>query len=69
MIKIDVEGGEIDVLRGATVLLSRGRPLIQCEIHNPGNLETFGAMLADFGYSTSLISAKDIFPCEVFAHV
>ncbi len=34
LIKIDVEGGELAVLRGATATLARHRPAILCEIDN-----------------------------------
>ena len=32
LVKIDVEGGELEVLRGAERLLARFRPLVMCEI-------------------------------------
>jgi len=40
-LKIDVEGGETEVLRGATDLLEQWRPIIQCEVlhaHRPSEL-------------------------------
>jgi FkbM family methyltransferase len=42
MVKIDVEGGELDVLRGATQTLSRHLPLIYCEAYDKWQ--------ASFGY-------------------
>lgn len=32
VLKLDVEGGELDVLRGAELLLRRSRPLVLCEV-------------------------------------
>lgn len=43
-IKIDVEGGEVGVLRGATDTLRRWRPAIALEVH-PGALGTEGVAL------------------------
>jgi FkbM family methyltransferase len=40
-LKIDVEGGELDVLRGAANCLTQWRPIIQCEVlhaHRPSEL-------------------------------
>jgi FkbM family methyltransferase len=34
-VKIDVEGGELHVLKGAQGLLSRYKPLVLCEVHSP----------------------------------
>jgi FkbM family methyltransferase len=33
LVKIDVEGGEVDVLRGAQQLLAERRPIVLCEVH------------------------------------
>ncbi|WP_395613884.1 FkbM family methyltransferase [Allosphingosinicella sp.] len=53
LIKIDVEGYELDVMQGALGLIDRFRPLIICEIearHNPRYREVFG-LLAARGYA------------------
>jgi FkbM family methyltransferase len=42
-IKIDVEGGELDVLKGAARTISKHRPLIYCEV--------YARWAASFGYS------------------
>ena len=36
LIKVDVEGAELDVLKGATRLLDSSQPLILCELHSAG---------------------------------
>ncbi len=56
MIKIDVEGGEIDVIRGMAGLLERARPRIWCEVRgpssdrNPGSYRAAVDLLAGWGY-------------------
>jgi FkbM family methyltransferase len=52
-IKIDVEGAEEEVLRGATSTLLRCRPILSIEIeerHRPGSLRAVPALLAGLGY-------------------
>lgn len=58
-LKIDVEGAEVDVLRGGQDLLSNFKPEILMEIHQP-LLEEFGdsvqtliSLLEDAGYSSA----------------
>ncbi len=46
VVKIDVEGAELDVLTGGRDMLLRHRPLVFCEIH-PSELAGFGATPAD----------------------
>lgn len=68
MVKIDVEGGELDVLRGAVDLLARDRPVVVCE--TGALLGRFGDSLEDLWSFTSergydaldLISEKPVGP-------
>ena len=45
-VKIDVEGGELGVLRGAVETLSRARPVVAFE-HGPGAADRYGTTPAD----------------------
>ena len=52
-IKIDVEGAELDVLRGATATLERAHPLLLVEIeqrHHAGSIAAVFAWLENLGY-------------------
>jgi len=52
LLKVDVEGYELEVFKGAPLLLAQHRPLIFCEIekrHNAGYLELF-LLLEAAGY-------------------
>jgi FkbM family methyltransferase len=51
LIKIDVEGAETLVLRGATELLRRHRPLVLLEIHNEESYHACMALLKRSGYN------------------
>lgn len=50
ILKIDVEGGEMPVLRGAARLLAIDRPHIFAEAAEPAEFEQIRAFLAPFGY-------------------
>jgi FkbM family methyltransferase len=50
LIKVDVEGAELDVLRGALSVIARHRPLLCIEVHAPGHLLAVLRMLAPHGY-------------------
>ena len=50
-IKCDVEGAEVEVLRGAQRLLAEKRPGILCEIHSEANRRVLLADLKQFGYT------------------
>jgi FkbM family methyltransferase len=46
-VKIDVEGAEPRVLRGAAAMLAAARPLVLCELHNPQLRVVSGANAGD----------------------
>jgi hypothetical protein len=50
VIKIDVEGAESAVLRGAAELLTRHRPHIVLSGHGTSQQQACAALLGDFGY-------------------
>jgi len=60
-IKCDVEGAEIEVLRGARDTLARHRPWILCETQNAENALSARALLAELGYSIEQISDVHLF--------
>ena len=49
-IKCDVEGAEVEVLRGARELLEKHRPWILCEIHSEPNGRSVREILGGLGY-------------------
>jgi FkbM family methyltransferase len=50
ILKVDVEGGEMPVLRGAARLLAIDRPHVFAEAAEPAEFESIRAFLAPFGY-------------------
>lgn len=67
LVKIDVEGGEYEVLRGGDRLFSAQRPLIAVEIHHNQAADRIGAWLIEHQYSSRWITPVEKFPCCVFA--
>jgi FkbM family methyltransferase len=59
LIKIDVEGGEVGVLRGCDRLLAAARPLIAIEVHNTAAMFRTHEMLAARGYRLTLLGPAD----------
>jgi FkbM family methyltransferase len=45
LLKIGVEGGEYEVLRGANTLFAKERPLLIAEVHHQGAAEQITAWL------------------------
>jgi len=65
VIKIDVEGAELEVLRGMKKILAEGRPKIICEVH-PRKIsfldystKEISDFLKEYNYNTYLISEKE----------
>jgi len=69
-IKIDVEGAELDVLKGAERILRQYRPLIivECEDrhHVRGSVHDVFSYLAALGYRGSFINGNEVLPIERF---
>jgi hypothetical protein len=52
-IKIDVEGHELSVIKGATALIRRDSPIILVELedrHRPDAMRSFSSFLGGLGY-------------------
>jgi FkbM family methyltransferase len=62
MIKIDVEGGEFEVLRGGSNLFATRRPLIVAEVHHSQAAEQIGAWLTEYRYIARWIVPTEGFP-------
>lgn len=58
VVKIDVEGAEYRVLKGAPNLLSTVRPLILCEVSS-ANAEGVGSLLSSYGYELFNLDAEE----------
>src|SRR5215469_1348892 len=67
LVKIDVEGGEYDVLRGGDRLFTMQRPLIAAEIHHKHVADRIGRWLIEHQYSSRWIAPVEKFPCCLFA--
>jgi hypothetical protein len=64
VVKIDVEGAEVSVLRGAQRLLEQIRPRILCEVSS-GNREEASSILKSAGYRLYDAEARDDFSTEI----
>ena len=67
LIKIDVEGGEYEVLRGGESLFSAQGPLIAAEIHHKEAADQIGLWLVEHEYSCRWVAPAEKFPCCLFA--
>jgi FkbM family methyltransferase len=59
-IKCDVEGAELEVLRGAENLLKMGRPWILCEMHSEANSQAARGFLGRLGYTCGSVDGNHI---------
>jgi FkbM family methyltransferase len=59
-IKCDVEGAEVEALRGARKLLETSRPWIFCEMHSEENSRAVCTFLSGFGYAFESIDGNHI---------
>jgi FkbM family methyltransferase len=64
VIKIDVEGAEVEVLRGASETLARSAPVIYLSVHSSDLRSRCLALLTEFGYAASALRADEPEPTE-----
>jgi len=62
IIKIDVEGGECQVLQGSEELFARSRPVLICEVHRADAAQWIADWLSLKQYSASWRIPKESFP-------
>lgn len=67
LIKIDVEGSESDVLRGAEELLDRCRPSVICEVHDAANALFVSDWFEGKRYSVEYIGNRGEYPIHLVA--
>ena len=69
LIKIDVEGGEADVLVGSRETLKSSTPLVICEVHNQRAADCVVQCLRSNGYAFDWVEKCTNFPRHLFAHL
>jgi FkbM family methyltransferase len=67
LVKIDVEGGEYEVIRGGEQLFAKHRPVLVAEVHHKVAEHEIRAWLEKVGYSSRWIAPPEQYPCSVFA--
>jgi FkbM family methyltransferase len=67
LVKVDVEGGEYEVLRGGARLFATQRPLIIAEIHHEQAAEQITAWLNQYQYEAQWTIPVEKFPRRLFA--
>jgi FkbM family methyltransferase len=59
-IKCDVEGAEVEALRGGTKMLQSRHPWIICEMHSDANRRFATELLANLGYTTTALDGDHV---------
>jgi FkbM family methyltransferase len=67
LVKIDVEGGEYEVLRGGQRLFAKQRPLVIAEVHHQQAAEQITGWLSEYQYCAQWNIPKEQFPRHLFA--
>lgn len=66
LVKVDVEGGEYEVLRGGEMLFERGRPSLIVEVHHADALEKISHWIERFRYAARWNVPTQGFPRMLF---
>lgn len=66
VVKIDVEGAELAVLKGSSELLSSGKPILFIEIHNIAMMFGVQKFLCRYGYELTMLQAEHASPSRGF---
>lgn len=67
LVKMDVEGGESDVLKGADRTFRVFRPVLLCEIHDDENAQFAQGWLRERGYDYAWLQSGSRFPRHLLA--
>ncbi len=67
VIKMDVEGAESEVLKGAARIFESVRPLLICEVHDELNATFICPWLRERSYSVKWLGQTQIFPRQLIA--
>jgi FkbM family methyltransferase len=67
LVKIDVEGGEYEVLLGGKKLFAEQRPLVIAEVHHQQAAEQIANWLGEYQYRAQWNIPKEQFPRHLFA--
>jgi FkbM family methyltransferase len=67
LLKIDVEGGEYEVLRGANTIFLKDRPLLIAEVHHQRAAEQITVWLTEYQYCAQWNIPNEQFPRHLFA--
>jgi len=67
LVKIDVEVGEYEVLRGGAILFTNQRPRIIAEVHHEQAAQQISAWLDEYQYRSQWNIPKESFPRRLFA--
>jgi FkbM family methyltransferase len=61
VLKLDVEGAEVEVLQGARKLLQRRRPAVVCELHSAECEAGVFRILEEYGYTMTRLDNNHVF--------
>jgi len=67
VVKIDVEGAESEVLKGAEMVFAESRPHLLCEVHDPANASFVEAWLEARSYDIRWVEETDKLPRQLMA--